>query len=43
MKYDIRYTYGHYSVYTRSGQFLFTADTREEAWREIEAMEAAVA
>ena len=38
MKYDIRWRWGHYEVY-RNGSFCFSADTREEALREIEEME----
>lgn len=26
---------GHIEVYTQDGEFLFSADTMEEAWREL--------
>lgn len=28
------YVAGHVEVYSQSGEFLFSADTMEEAWRE---------
>ncbi len=28
---------GHIEVYDENGKFLFSADTRQEAWREMEA------
>jgi len=36
--YTIKWTWGHYEVY-RGGSFIFSADTEEEARREIEEME----
>lgn len=35
--YDIIPVYGHYEVYDADGKFLFSADTRSEALRELEA------
>lgn len=35
---EIRYVYGHIEVYTRGGEFLFSADTMREAREELEAM-----
>lgn len=34
-EYDIRCVYGHIEVYTRSGSFLFSADSMQEAMREL--------
>lgn len=33
----IKYVGGHVEVYDRMGNFLFSADTEQEAWREMEA------
>ena len=38
---EIRYVYGHVEVYTREGEFLFSADTEREAREELEEMTAA--
>ena len=40
-KLEIRYVYGHVEVYTREGEFLFSADTEREAREELEEMTAA--
>lgn len=40
-KMEIRYVYGHVEVYTREGEFLFSADTEREARLELEEMGAA--
>ena len=40
-KMEIRYVYGHVEVYTREGEFLFSADTEREAREELEEMTAA--
>lgn len=34
--YSIRYVHGHVQVYDRSGNFLFSADTEQEAREELE-------
>lgn len=36
MRYSIRHIYDHVAVYSPEGQFLFSADTREEAYRFME-------
>lgn len=36
MRYQFRYIYDHVAVYSPEGQFLFSADTREEAMRFME-------
>lgn len=38
---EIRWVYGHFEVYTREGEFLFSADTEREARQELEEMGAA--
>ncbi len=38
MSYRIKYVYGHYEVYSHAGSFLFSCDSEEEAWNEIDAM-----
>lgn len=38
---ESRYVYGHVEVYTREGEFLFSADTEREAREELEEMTAA--
>ena len=35
---EIRWVYGHIEVYTREGEFLFSADTEREAREELEEM-----
>jgi len=37
MTHEIRYVSGHVEVYTREGEFLFSADTIQEAWQELSA------
>ncbi len=37
MKESIRYVGGHVEVYAENGEFLFSADTLAEAWRELAA------
>lgn len=34
---QIKYVGGHVEVYSAAGEFLFSADTVQEAWRELEA------
>lgn len=41
MKYEIRHVRGHVEVYGKDGRFLFSADSEQEAEREMEEMEAA--
>ena len=36
MRYSMRYVYDHVAVYTVEGKFLFSADTKEEAYRFLE-------
>lgn len=36
MQYSIRYIFDHVAVYSPEGQFLFSADTQEEAYRFLE-------
>ena len=36
MNYSMRYIFDHVAVYSPEGQFLFSADTREEAFRFME-------
>ena len=38
---EIRYVYGHVEVYTREGEFLFSADTEQEALDDLEELSAA--
>ena len=38
---EIRWVYGHFEVYTKEGEFLFSADTEGEARQELEKMYAA--
>lgn len=35
-EYELRYVGGHVEVYTRSGQFVFSADTAREAMAELD-------
>lgn len=35
---EIRWVYGHVEVYTREGEFLFSADNLREAHEELEEM-----
>ncbi len=35
MEYSIFHVRGHYEVYDERGNFLFSADTRQEAMREL--------
>lgn len=41
MNYSIIPVCGHYEVYDLTGRFLFSADTKAEAMRELQAAEAA--
>lgn len=41
--YSIRYHSGHVMVYDRSGKFLFSADTEQEAREELEEYEESAA
>ena len=36
MAYSIELVFGHYEVFDENGRFLFSADTRSEALRELE-------
>ena len=36
---ELRYVRGHVEVYSPEGQFLFSADTENEAWEELAALE----
>ena len=36
MRYSMRYVCDHVAVYTPEGHFLFSADTKEEAYRFME-------
>ena len=36
MRYTMRYVLDHVAVYTPEGQFVFSADTQEEAYRLME-------
>ena len=36
MEITMRYVRGHVEVYTAAGQFLFSADTRQEAVEELQ-------
>ena len=38
---EIRYVYGHVEVYTQEGEFLFSADTEQEALDDLEELSAA--
>lgn len=38
---EIRWVYGHYEVYTREGEFLFSADSHQEIREELELLDAA--
>lgn len=35
MNYSMIFVCGHIEVYDERGNFLFSADTRQEAWREL--------
>lgn len=35
MDYQMVYVAGHVEVLDQSGRFIFSADTREEAWQEL--------
>lgn len=37
MTQQIRYVGGHFEVYSEAGEFLFSADTVQEAWAELSA------
>ena len=37
MTQQFRYVGGHIEVFTESGEFLFSADTMQEAWAELSA------
>ena len=37
MTQQIRYVGGHVEVYSEAGEFLFSADTMQEAWAELSA------
>ena len=37
MTQQFRYVAGHIEVYTETGEFLFSADTMQEAWEELSA------
>ena len=37
MTQQFRYVAGHIEVYTENGEFLFSADTMQEAWEELSA------
>ncbi len=37
MTQQFRYVGGHIEVFTESGEFLFSADTMQEAWDELSA------
>ena len=37
MTQQFRYVAGHIEVYTENGEFLFSADTMQEAWKELSA------
>ena len=39
MRWDIVATRGHYEVFTAEGHFLFSADTRAEALKELQQWE----
>lgn len=41
MYYSIRYVQGHVEVYDSRGEFVFSADTREEAMIELQQLESA--
>lgn len=41
MQYSIKVISGHVEVYTQSGEFVFSADSQQEALQEIDHMEAA--
>lgn len=41
MTYHIRYVQGHVEVYDNRGDFVFSADTREEALTELEELQSA--
>lgn len=36
MRYSMRYVCDHIAVYSPEGQFMFSADTKEEAYRFLE-------
>lgn len=37
MTQQFRYVSGHIEVFTKNGEFLFSADTMQEAWEELSA------
>lgn len=37
MNIEMRWIKGHVEVYDEGGRFLFSADSQQEAWRELEA------
>ena len=37
MTQQFRYVSGHIEVFTENGEFLFSADTMQEAWEELSA------
>ena len=37
MSQEFRYVGGHIEVYSENGEFLFSADTMQEAWEELSA------
>lgn len=39
MEYRMRVVNGHIEVYTLGGQFLFSADTEQEAWQDLREVE----
>lgn len=41
MKYEFRRVRGHVEVYSEDGKFLFSADSEQEAEKEIEEIDAA--
>lgn len=41
MSYKFQYVSGHVEVYDQSGNFLFSADTQQEAMEELRSMQAA--
>ncbi len=41
MNYEINYVQDHVEVYDAAGNFLFSADTQQEALRELSRLEAA--
>lgn len=37
MQYQLEFVNGHIEVFTPSGEFLFSADTKQEAYEELQA------